>query len=193
MCPSTLRIPRRFQKKHSRRGGLPRGAAPFLWALLGAGAAVVPTALLTVRVRERYLAVVVSGESMEPAFHDGDFLVVDRFAFRDAPPVPGDIVFFADPRDPSRELLKRVVYADPDRGYWVEGDHAAASTDSRHFGWIGHNAIIGGVPLRYWPGWPTWAPGDWSGGDACGDSCDSCCSTSPSVGNASGGGCAGST
>ena len=38
-----------------------------------------------------------------------------------------------------------------DEQYFIMGDYRAKSTDSRHFGPIGHQRIIGKVWFRYWP------------------------------------------
>ena len=46
---------------------------------------------------------------MEPTFRPGDRLLVDPWAYRDAPPERNDLVVVADPSDPARLLLKRVV------------------------------------------------------------------------------------
>jgi signal peptidase I len=46
---------------------------------------------------------------MEPTFLPGDRLLVDPHAYRDRPPERGDLVVVADPADPERWLLKRVV------------------------------------------------------------------------------------
>jgi signal peptidase I len=52
----------------------------------------------------------VRGWSMEPALHDGDYLVADRFTYRWLhPPRRGDIVVITDPHLVDRALVKRVV------------------------------------------------------------------------------------
>ena len=54
--------------------------------------------------------VVISGRSMEPSFHDGEAVVVWKFAPHDKLK-PGDVIVFRQGRD---ELIKRIVYiADP--------------------------------------------------------------------------------
>jgi type IV secretory pathway protease TraF len=42
--------------------------------------------------------------------------------------------------------------------YWVEGDNADASTDSREFGPVARRDILGRAWVRYWPveGWKVW-------------------------------------
>ncbi len=62
-------------------------------------------------------------------------------------PRPGDLVVV---RRPERLVIKRLVRDDED-GCWVEGDNPAASDDSRTFGAVPRDAIVGRVVLRYWP------------------------------------------
>ncbi len=70
----------------------------------------------------------IDGISMEPNFHSGQFLIVNRFAYCPGlhldidplsihlektwcvrPPDRGDVVIFEYPRDPSRDFIKRVI------------------------------------------------------------------------------------
>ncbi|MFN8126562.1 MAG: nickel-type superoxide dismutase maturation protease [Candidatus Nanopelagicales bacterium] len=89
----------------------------------------------------------VAGDSMLPAFHDGDWILIRRTTRVG----PGDVVAFPDPRRPERLLVKRIT-ADADDGWIVHGDNAAASTDSRTFGPVAKDAVIGRVLVRYWRG-----------------------------------------
>jgi hypothetical protein len=59
-------------------------------------------------------------------------------------------VALADPRIPSRTMIKRVAGFDGSRVV-VRGDNDAASTDSRHFGPVEPRALIGRVIYRYHP------------------------------------------
>lgn len=142
-----------------QRGGQPRGAALFFLAVAITIVIAVATVAAVRRLRARFTTVAVSGASMSPTLHDGDYLVVDCDAYRDTPPAVGDIVLVEDPRVPGRELLKRIAQADDERGYWVLGDNPSASTDSRTFGWVSPDAILGRVTLRYWPGRPVRSSG----------------------------------
>ena len=99
----------------------------------------------------RYL---VEGPSMEPAYRDGERLVVNRYAYRRRRPAVGDVVVLRDPDDSGRYLLKRIVKApdgiDPGpRRVYVLGDNRNASRDSREFGPVGRDRIIGRVWFRY--------------------------------------------
>lgn len=52
---------------------------------------------------------VVSGSSMDPTFHDWDYLIIDRVTYRAEPPVRGDVIVFDLPQDTGRALIKRVI------------------------------------------------------------------------------------
>jgi nickel-type superoxide dismutase maturation protease len=99
--------------------------------------------------RNRPFPVAVSGESMAPTLIEGDLLVAT------APPAsaigPGSLVVVAHPERPEYEMVKRVTRVLDPSGFWVEGDNAQASTDSRSFGPVPAHAIRGVVRLRYWP------------------------------------------
>ena len=82
---------------------------------------------------------------MMPTLRPGDRLLAVR-----AGPRAGDIVLAPDPRDPQRELIKRVVRVDR-HGVVLRGDNPAASTDARAFGTLPASAAAWRVVSRYWP------------------------------------------
>ncbi len=51
----------------------------------------------------------VESISMLPTLHPGDFVVVNKIAYRFGPPDRGDIVVFRLPRDPSQRYIKRAI------------------------------------------------------------------------------------
>lgn len=51
----------------------------------------------------------VEGSSMEPNFHNGQFLLVNKLSYRLGDPKRGDVIVFRYPRDPSRDFIKRVI------------------------------------------------------------------------------------
>lgn len=51
----------------------------------------------------------VNGASMEPNFHDHEYLIIDEISYRFRPIERGDIVVFRYPRDPSQFFIKRVI------------------------------------------------------------------------------------
>lgn len=52
---------------------------------------------------------VVSGASMEPNFHDWQYLIVDRLSYDFKEPERGDIIIFDLPGESGRALIKRVI------------------------------------------------------------------------------------
>jgi hypothetical protein len=82
---------------------------------------------------------------MAPTLLPGDRLLVARLA-----PRVGDVVLAADPREPARELIKRVAPADDGRVI-LRGDNPAASTDARTFGSVPVDAVRWRAIGRYWP------------------------------------------
>jgi nickel-type superoxide dismutase maturation protease len=95
--------------------------------------------------------VVVEGGSMEPTLYAGERLLIRGKLLGGASRiVRGDIAVVPDPREPSRLLVKRVGSVVADRLYLV-GDNPEASTDSRVFGAVERDAILGRVISRYWP------------------------------------------
>ncbi|MFZ0666512.1 MAG: nickel-type superoxide dismutase maturation protease [Acidimicrobiales bacterium] len=99
-------------------------------------------ALLILRPRR----FVVAGPSMLPTLEAGDRLLVARIGR----PGAGDLVVLRDPASRSRLICKRVVSSDG-RHVVVRGDNAEASTDSRAFGPVPVEQVLGRVIRRYWP------------------------------------------
>lgn len=84
---------------------------------------------------------------MEPALRDGDWILVTRLG---GPPRVGQIVLARDPRVPERLVLKRVA-ATADGAFTLLGDRPDASTDSREFGPVKRDAVLGRAVFRYAP------------------------------------------
>jgi signal peptidase I len=57
---------------------------------------------LTARIR-------VDGMSMEPTLHSGEFVIVNRLAYRLGEPQRGDIIVFQFPPNPEQEYIKRII------------------------------------------------------------------------------------
>jgi signal peptidase I len=93
---------------------------------------------------------------MLPTLFPGDWaLAVTPRAFR-----RGDVVVVEHPGRPGYEMVKRLAAGPGDRvgervlgagEWWVEGDHEASSTDSRHFGPVVEEELRARVVLVYWP------------------------------------------
>ena len=52
---------------------------------------------------------IVSGESMVPAFRNGQYLVIDELSYHLREPARGEVVIFRYPRDPSKFFIKRLI------------------------------------------------------------------------------------
>jgi signal peptidase I len=136
---------------------------------------------------------IVSGASMSPTFHTGEYLIVDQLSYRLNPPQRGDVVIFKYPNDPSKYFIKRIIglpgeivklangittivntetqeefildeeYLVTDKTddhlsitlssteYFVMGDNRSASSDSRVWGPVPSNDIVGRAFLRLLP------------------------------------------
>src|SRR5688572_11594750 len=106
---------------------------------------LIALAALAVGARRWIDVVEVRGRSMLPTLAPGDRLLVVR-----ASPRLGDVALARDPRDPSRELIKRVARIDP-LGIELRGDNATASTDVRVFGSLPASEVNWRAVVRYWP------------------------------------------
>lgn len=141
----------------------------------------------------------VHGHSMEPNFHDKEFLLTEKISYKRRDPIRGDVVVFkAPPSEPCSEnqceYIKRVIglpgeivrIADgniyingnlldetylsedlqinagsylregrpmivPNGEYILMGDNRPHSRDSREFGPIPKEDIVGRAFFRYWP------------------------------------------
>ena len=137
----------------------------------------------------------VSGQSMEPNFHDGDYLIVDEISYRLGDPERGDAIIFHYPNDTRLFYIKRIIglpgekieikdniiiiynaenpegmkldenfYIPSDKvifgnytkelkndEYYVLGDNRVASADSRVWGVLKKNFIVGKAWMRPWP------------------------------------------
>jgi signal peptidase I len=91
----------------------------------------------------RYRMAVVSGLSMIPTLAPGERLLVRN----DGPIVLGDIVVF---KQANQFDVKRVLHIEAD-GIFVQGDNDLVSTDSRNYGLIPFDDVIGTVTYRLWP------------------------------------------
>jgi nickel-type superoxide dismutase maturation protease len=133
-----------------------RGFISVLASVLGLG--IVGGLAFLVSTR-RYL---VQGRSMLPAYPPGDRLLVNRLAYLRDRPRKGDVVVVRPPWAAGRLDLKRITAVPGDEAevqgsmrrlgndqWFITGDNAAESTDSRQFGPIRRRDIIGKVLFRY--------------------------------------------
>ncbi|CAB5042577.1 unannotated protein [freshwater metagenome] len=100
----------------------------------------------------KFGTVKVAGQSMLPAYSDGDWLLV---SWLDAVPdseaagnsLISKVVVVEREERPGIFLVKRVQKFHAGN-YWVQGDNSE-STDSRTWGWIAPSEIVGRVLFRY--------------------------------------------
>jgi signal peptidase I len=52
---------------------------------------------------------VVKGASMEPNYHNGDYLIVDEISYRFNEPQRGDVIVFKYPNNPADRYIKRII------------------------------------------------------------------------------------
>jgi signal peptidase I len=147
--------------------------------LLIAGVLFLVVNLLTARVR-------VESISMQPNLNEGEFVVVNRLAYRWEEPQRGDIIVFRFPGNQEKRYIKRVIGLDGDlisiqegqvsvngtileepyiaaapiyEGEWIVepnkvfvlGDNRNNSNDSKNWGTLEEEAIIGKAIFVYWP------------------------------------------
>ena len=95
------------------------------------------------RQLERYK---VSGPSMQPTLHAGTEILVDCRASALTSVRVGDVIYMRHPIDSDTRMIKRVVARDAETGrYTVHGDNPQQSTDSRTFGAVGQEYVLGRV------------------------------------------------
>jgi len=90
----------------------------------------------------------VEDDSMRPTLEPGDYVLVNRWSYRLRRPAKGDLVVLRDPEVKNRFLVKRVQHAPGPGLVAVAGDNPDRSRDSRAFGPIRVDRIVGKVWLR---------------------------------------------
>jgi len=98
------------------------------------------------RLRRRFR---ITGNSMMPLLKPGDEVLVNPRAYRKIPPNPGDVVVTRHPYRKDLRLVKRVTAVLDDGRCLIEGDNPSESTDSRSFGSVALEQILGRVTSRF--------------------------------------------
>jgi signal peptidase I len=95
---------KKVEEPIARRG---ESAVSFVWDLVK----VLVISLAVVLAVHNYIAqpFIVSGSSMEPTFHTGEYLVIDELSYRLQEPIRGDIIVFKYPKDTSQYFIKRII------------------------------------------------------------------------------------
>ena len=99
--------------------------------------------LLLLVVRRRRVCR-VDGSSMHPALSDGDRVLYEPTSAC----VVGDVVLAQHPFVSGLKLIKRVEALDAEGRVTLRGDAGLASTDSRGFGSVASEAILGRLTSR---------------------------------------------
>ena len=97
--------------------------------------------LLTIGKRKRFR---VNGDSMLPCLKNGDEVLVKHVI----KPQVSDVILARHPYKKSVTILKRISEITKDGKYFVIGDNPNDSTDSRTFGTIPLDDILGKVEKR---------------------------------------------
>ncbi|MET7522885.1 nickel-type superoxide dismutase maturation protease [Streptomyces sp. 900116325] len=96
--------------------------------------------------RVPFQVVEVTGPSMVPTLHHGDWLLVQ---YR-APVRPGDVVILRHPFQQDLLVVKRAVERRAG-GWWVLGDNTFAGGDSTDYGTVPEELVLARVRVRYRP------------------------------------------
>ena len=102
--------------------------------------------LWLLRRRKRFR---VTGRSMTPLLRPGDEILIDPRAYWRSRPSVSDIVIACRPDRLDLRVIKRVKDISADGSCFLTGDNLQASTDSRTFGWVSPDHILGRVICRF--------------------------------------------
>jgi nickel-type superoxide dismutase maturation protease len=91
----------------------------------------------------------ISGPSMSPTLSDGVEVLVDCRASTQSSVCVDDLVLIRHPLRSDIRMVKRVVAKSVEAGYLVQGDNASESTDSRQFGSVAREHLLGRVVCTF--------------------------------------------
>lgn len=189
-----------FQSEKSNSVGGFASSLVFIWDFLKV---ILVALIIIIPIRTFVLKpFVVSGSSMEPNFHDNQYLIIDEISYRFHEPKRGDVLVIRYPEDPSQYFIKRLIglpgekvqidngrvtiyNAENTQGfvlsepyltvqgitfphnntivggrniitlkageYFMMGDNRLASSDSRDWGPLTREGIVGRVGVRVLP------------------------------------------
>ena len=87
----------------------------------------------------------VDDRSMEPTLNPGDYVLVNRWSYKSGEPARGDLVVVRDPQQPARFLVKRISDVTNGGSCFLAGDNVEFSRDSRAFGPVPKDLVVGRV------------------------------------------------
>lgn len=64
----------------------------------------------------------VQGSSMEPTFHNGEYLIIDELSYRFNEPQRGDVIVFKYPGNPQEYFIKRIIGLPGEKVKLKDGD-----------------------------------------------------------------------
>ena len=91
----------------------------------------------------------VSGNSMLPLLKPGEEILIDSQAYQNTTPRIGDIVIARHPQKLNLKIVKRVICVLENGDCLLQGDNPQESTDSRGFGAVKKDYILGRVTSRF--------------------------------------------
>ena len=80
---------------------------------------LILSVLLFVGINAVSARIRVDGHSMEPTLQSGEFVIVNKLAYKFSQPEISDVIVFHYPRDPEQEYIKRII--------GLSGDHVTIS------------------------------------------------------------------
>ena len=90
----------------------------------------------------------IEDKSMEPFLKSGDYVLVNKLSYVFGNPSKGDVIVFKHPKEKNKFLVKRISVITNSDEYYIVGDNKSYSQDSRHFGPIKKDSIIGKVWIK---------------------------------------------
>ncbi len=102
--------------------------------------------LWLLRLRQRFC---VTGFSMFPLLKPGEEILVDTRAYRHCLPEIGDMVVAEHPHRQDLRIIKWVAFVDEKGDCFLMGENREESSDSRSFGFVSSQQIIGRVTSKF--------------------------------------------
>jgi nickel-type superoxide dismutase maturation protease len=91
----------------------------------------------------------ITGNSMLPLLKPEDEILLNPNAYRQYLPQVNDIVVTTYPGKSNLIVVKRIAAVEPNGNLFLVGDNLRESTDSRHWGIVNPENILGKVTSRF--------------------------------------------